>query len=129
MRPLVLYDADCGFCTRTAELLRKAWFGSRVDLQPLQTADLAAHGIDPDDALAQMHVVRADGTLAIGHEAWAAILHVSRGPWPLVGAALTAPGLSWLSSRFYDWVAGNRGRLPGGTGACSLEGRVSQGRA
>ena len=41
---LLLYDADCGFCTRSA-----AWLKGRLPhlrIEPLQRADLDALGVD-----------------------------------------------------------------------------------
>lgn len=122
-RPLVLFDADCGFCTKTAHQLPGRWFKSRVDLQPLQQADLETLGLELDEVLALMHVVRSDGSMAIGHVAWAEILRHSRQPWPVVGRLLTAPGLNRLAAAVYAWVAEHRDKMPGGTPACSLDDR------
>ena len=57
--PLVLYDADCGFCTASA-----GWLGRRklrTAISPLQRADLAALGVDADRARRQIPFVEPDG--------------------------------------------------------------------
>ena len=115
---LLLYDPDCGFCTRTARHVGRWPLG--VDIQPISAHRLAEHGIDPSRAEREMPYVAPDGSITYGHRAWAGILLT--GPWParIVGRTLTAPGLDRLSAAVYRWVAEHRESLPGGTPACAL---------
>ena len=119
-RPIALFDADCGFCTRSARAVGSRWFRTRVAMQALQRAPLPELGLDLDECLATMHAVDVDGTVLTGHRAWALILRHSRFPWPIVGRALLAPGLTWLAERGYRWIARHRRRLPGGSASCEL---------
>jgi predicted DCC family thiol-disulfide oxidoreductase YuxK len=121
-RGLMLYDADCGFCTRIAERVTRWRFD--VDGGPLQATDLAALGIDPQRALREMPFVAADGQVAYGHHAWACIL--ATGPWParMAGRVLASRLLERPAGRVYRWVSEHRGRMPGGTSACSVDGRT-----
>lgn len=109
------YDADCGFCTRTA-----LWLGRWLTVAALQASDLGAVGIDPVRAEREIPAVLASGEVRYGAAAFAAAL--ASGPWWLrpLGAALNLPGVRWLGQRVYLRVAANRHRLPGGTGACQL---------
>ncbi len=118
----MLFDADCGFCARTAGLVPR--LRADVEIASIQETDLAAYGIDARRALVEMPFVGADGAVAYGHRAWAQVLRAT--PWPLrwLGAALGSPAAAPLASRVYGWVAANRARLPGGTPACELGDRT-----
>lgn len=111
----LLYDADCGFCTRTAR-----WLGRWVTVAPLQSSDLIALGVDAARAQREIPAVLASGEVRYGAAAFAAALVA--GPWWMrpVGHLLGAPGVRWLAQRGYLVVAAHRHRLPGGTGACQL---------
>lgn len=117
----LLYDADCGFCSRAAA--KVARLGVRVDLAPLQSVDLPALGVDPDRALREMPFVHHDGSVVYGHHAWAAGLRTAGTGWRLLARLLEAPGISPVVARFYRLVADNRSRLPGSTDTCGIEHR------
>lgn len=123
-RGLMLYDADCGFCTRTAE--RVHLLGVDVDRASIQETDLAAYAIPEDRALREMPFVHADGGVDYGHRAWVAIL--ATGPWPdrLLARVLGSRALAPVASRAYRWVSERRHLMPGGTPSCSLESRPGQ---
>ena len=63
----MLYDADCGFCTRAARLVPR--LGMRVDVAPLQSCDLAPLGIDAVRSGREMPFVASDGTVSYVHGA------------------------------------------------------------
>lgn len=126
-RPLMLHDADCGFCTRLAA--RVPLLGVDVDDVALADADLAALGIDAERAQLEMPFVAADGTVAYGHRAWAGILATGPLPARALGRLLVAPGLEWCAARGYRWVSENRHRLPGGTASCALPSTAARMRA
>ncbi|WP_415105322.1 thiol-disulfide oxidoreductase DCC family protein [Propioniciclava sp.] len=114
---LVLYDSDCGFCTRSSQWLARI---TAARVEPLQAADLGALGVSPERAEREMPAVLASGAVVYGADAVAAAL--ASGPWwARVGAfLLRVPGLHWGAGMVYGWVARNRHSLPGGTGACRL---------
>lgn len=118
-RPVLLFDGDCGFCTRSAELLR----GLRVnaDVVAWQHHDIARHGITPADAMAAVQFVDADGRVASGHHAVTGVLRTGGRFWRLIARSLEAPGLTQLAARTYRVVAKYRYRLPGGTPACAMK--------
>ncbi len=117
----MLNDGDCGFCMRTAALVPR--LGVDVDSATLQSVDLAALGVDEERALVEMPYVHPDGRVDYGHRAFAAILATGPVPWRLVGRLMTSRPVDPIARRIYPWVAANRSRLPGGTPACSLDGR------
>src|SRR5699024_9411784 len=58
--------------------------------------------------------VSADGLIASGHEAVAALLRASRWWARPAGVIITLPGPRTLAALAYGWVAGHRYMLPGG---------------
>lgn len=117
----MLNDGDCGFCMRTAALVPR--LGVDVDSATVQSVDLAALGVDGERAMVEMPYVHPDGRVDYGHRAFAAILDTGPLPWRLVGRLMTTRPVDPVARRVYHWVAANRSRLPGGTPACSLDGR------
>lgn len=110
----LVYDADCGFCTRSAQ-----W---------LDDAPVAWHTLDLD----ALHVTQAeadanagwlvDGKItALGADAIVAALRAKRGGARILGRLLTVPGLRGLAAAVYPRIAANRHRMPGGTAACRIE--------
>lgn len=118
---LVLFDSDCGFCSRSVQVALGPWFRADCCARPFQAMDLSFHNLTVDKCAEALHCVAPDGTVTVGHEAVAAILLRSRRPWPLVGPAMLLPGVSRLAAWVYASVAKNRHKLPGGTGECRLE--------
>ena len=115
--PVLVYDGDCGFCTRTAH-----WAAQRLPdpatVQPSRSVDLGALGLTDDDVACAAWWVDADGRRWGGHLAVGKAM-VATGAWrALLGHALLVPPLSWLAKPVYGWVARNRTRLPGST--CKL---------
>jgi predicted DCC family thiol-disulfide oxidoreductase YuxK len=120
----LLYDADCGFCTRSARWVVP--LGCDVRLEPLQSFDLASVGLSMAAALERVHLV--DGArLWAGHEAVGhALLLSRRGVVRALGRAVLLPPLRPLMARIYAAVAAHRHRLPGGTAACAPSQRPTE---
>jgi len=117
--PLVLYDADCGFCAASVRVMAGRWFLARVTAEPYQAQDLPRLRLTVDNCAAALHVL--DGAdVHVGGAAIARILRSSRAPWPLVGRLLALPGVRWVTERCYRFVAKNRHALPGGTASCEM---------
>lgn len=117
-RAVLVYDGDCGFCTRCVRVLERMHV--RADIVAWQFADLDELGLTQGEASDAVQWVEPDGTVRGGHEAVAAaLMNAGRLWWP-VGRMLLLPGASGLAARVYRLVADNRHRLPGGTPACAL---------
>jgi predicted DCC family thiol-disulfide oxidoreductase YuxK len=117
---LVLYDADCGLCSRTAQALRILDTRGRLALVPLQSAAGAIDpGVPPREQLQRvLHVRDADGAWWQGGEAVmriAASVPVLR-PLALVGRL---PIISGMVEPGYRALARNRDRLGRLVGAAS----------
>lgn len=117
--PLVLFDADCGFCTSSARAMTRPWLGADIEARSFQSQDLATLGLTVDKCAESLHVL-ADGDVFTGGAAIARVLRAGRWPWPILGTFLTLPGVRWITERGYRAVARNRQRLPGGTDSCEM---------
>lgn len=115
----MLYDADCGFCARSAQLIPR--IRSAVRVSSLQAEDLSVLGVDAERAVAEMPVVMPDGSIVWGHHAFAAILMAAPQPLRLAGRVLGSRALERVASAGYDLISRNRHRLPGGTASCAID--------
>lgn len=119
--PLVLYDADCGFCTASVRAAQGRWVRADIDATAFQSADLVVHRLTVDKCAEALHCVEPDGRVTVGADAVATVLLASRNPWPFVGHLLRLPGVRSVAAWGYAVVARNRHRLPGATDACATE--------
>jgi predicted DCC family thiol-disulfide oxidoreductase YuxK len=109
-RGVLVFDGDCGFCTRSVRLLER--IGPDADIVPFQTTDLAALGLTERRAADAVQWVGTDGAVRSGHAAVAGALETAGPVWRMAGRAMLAPGVSRVAARVYRLVAANRGRLP-----------------
>jgi predicted DCC family thiol-disulfide oxidoreductase YuxK len=114
----LVFDGDCGFCTRCVALVPRS-ARRTTTVVPYQRADLDALGLTVQECAAAVQWV-SDGSRAQGHAAIGRLLQEAGGAWRFLGTALLVPPLSWLAALVYRLVAANRMRLPGGTPACAL---------
>ncbi|MCX4959570.1 thiol-disulfide oxidoreductase DCC family protein [Streptomyces virginiae] len=120
-RPTLLYDGDCGFCTKAVNTAVRLLDPDAV-VTPWQFADLDALGVTAERA--DREVLWIEPGTAVVHGGADAVAHLlkqcPRRSWQLAGRAMTLPPVSWTARLVYRAVAVNRHRLPGGTAACSL---------
>jgi predicted DCC family thiol-disulfide oxidoreductase YuxK len=117
--PILVFDGDCGFCTTTANWIKK---NSRVaiEIAPYQWAELEQYGVTADEAAAKVQLVVGDKVFA-GHNCMAKLLLIQPNVFlKLVGAVMVMPVIEPISAKLYTWIAANRQKLPGGTPACKL---------
>jgi len=114
----VLYDADCPFCTRLALNFRPMLCRRHFGLAPLQSPWARTQlGLTPPQLLAEMRLLRADGTVFGGADA---LLEISRHlwwAWPLRQAG-RVPVFVRLLRWGYRWLARNRSCA---YGACAAQ--------
>lgn len=116
----LIYDADCGFCTRSARWLAGPR-SDRIEIVPWQgIPDLGALGLSEDDVNNQAYWQEASGTLHPGSDAIAAALVARGGPTAPVGRLIASPPVAPVAASVYRWVATHRHRMPGSTDACRL---------
>ncbi|GAB3460019.1 thiol-disulfide oxidoreductase DCC family protein [Actinophytocola sediminis] len=124
----LIFDGECGFCTRSRNLLVRLDRRGRLRTVPYQRAGVAeAAGVSRDDLA---RAVFWDGDPAAGGRCWGA---------EAINAALSAalgnslllrlyrlPGVRQAQDALYRWVAANRHRLPGTTPWCTSHPEVCQ---
>jgi predicted DCC family thiol-disulfide oxidoreductase YuxK len=119
----VFYDADCGFCTRTALVLRRLDRACRLQIVPLQEAQrIAPDAPSQDRLLESMHARSASGRWFAGGAAW---LEVARAVPLLRPLNLVArlPVMRSLVEPAYALIARNRHRISRllGDGSCNVD--------
>lgn len=119
-RPLLVYDGDCGFCTRSVFLARRLPARVRWAAEPWQDLDLSALRTTQDRARHEVLWVDERGRVFGGAAAVAELLRGTRAPWSWVGTLMSVPVLRSMAEWAYRRVAHNRHRLPGTTPACQL---------
>ncbi len=123
--PVLEFDGDCGFCTRSAEWVRRRLPAeSGVAVEPWQALDLRSLGLTPTDVADAAWWVDRDGSRHRGHLAIAAALRAIGGAWGVVGRVMTLPVVSLLGRVVYALVSRYRYKLPGSTDACRVPDRT-----
>ncbi len=116
---MLIYDGDCGFCTRSAK-----WIGSRLGdrhrVLPYQSLDIAEYGLTIDDVTNAAFWIDAHRTAHRGHLAIGRSLVAVGGFWGIVGRIIIHPPVSWIAKPVYGLIARNRSSLPGATDACKI---------
>ncbi|HEY7857066.1 MAG TPA: DCC1-like thiol-disulfide oxidoreductase family protein [Candidatus Nanopelagicales bacterium] len=133
VRPLLVFDGDCAFCTSSVLWLGRR-FPATFDLTPYQRADLAGYGLTVEQChdrlqwLAHPDRGREPAGRQEGARAVVALLRAGgrsrggavAGMATALGTLAFVPPTSWVAAGVYRLVAANRSRLPGGTPACRL---------
>ncbi len=117
-RAYLVYDADCGFCTRSAN-----WLAARgtVAVQPWQAiADLGEIGLNEQLVTEAAYWVENDRPVGRGAEAIGRALITRGGGATLLGRLILSRPVAPLAARVYAVVARYRYALPGGTAACRV---------
>ncbi len=123
----ILYDADCGICTRTKQIVEALdWFGT-MRWVPNNSSEAAFSGIPQEHLDHAVYFLRDDdsqrGFAAIQQIAarlplaWIVAAYVvAKKPWTaFLFVFLLSPLASPVGEPLYDLVARNRYRLPGST--------------
>lgn len=118
-RGVLIYDADCGFCTTTANRAR-AFLPSAVSVAPWQSLDLGSLGLTIEDVSSAAYFVDASGQSFRGHHAVGRALELGPILVRPAGWLIRRPPISWLAAAVYAVVAKYRYKLPGSTEACKL---------
>ncbi len=107
----VLYDGSCALCRASVARLQRMDRGGRIALLDLHDpqATLRFPHLDREKAMRLMQAVDSTGRVYSGVDAWARIGLTLPG-WKLVAWLLLVPGIHFLASAIYAWVARNRYR-------------------
>lgn len=112
----LVYDGDCGFCTKTARWVERR-LSDDCRVVPSQQVDLGVLGLTEEDVVRSAWWIDPDGTRFDEHRCIAKALRAMRAPWPALGRLLTLGPISPLARGVYRLVANNRYRIrwPGTT--------------
>lgn len=95
-RTQVYYDGGCPVCSREIATYQRARGAEALCFVDVSRADaLLAPGLTREDALARMHVRRADGRMASGAAAFAALWSALPG-WAWLGRVASLPVIAPL---------------------------------
>ncbi|WP_433784756.1 thiol-disulfide oxidoreductase DCC family protein [Actinomycetospora sp. CA-101289] len=112
----LVFDGECGFCTRCVDWLRRLDPQGKIDVQPFQAEGVPASiGATVEECQGAVQFLGPDGVRRSGADAVNAVLAV------LTGTALPSTlyrASSGLQERAYRWVADHRSRFPGTTPHC-----------
>lgn len=124
--PVLVYDGDCGFCTRSALVARRFVMPAGGTVAASYDLDLEAFGLTTDECMEALQFVDSRGRVHAAQDAVAHLLLAGAPWWRPLGAVLLVPGLNALAGVLYRAVARNRYRLPGGTAACAMPSQPQQ---
>lgn len=112
----LVFDGQCGFCTRSVHWLRKIDRHGRIDVQPYQASGVPESvGATVDECRDAVQWLGPDGVRRSGADAVNAVLSAVAG----TGLPSTVyRGTAGVQERVYRWVADHRGRFPGVTPHC-----------
>jgi predicted DCC family thiol-disulfide oxidoreductase YuxK len=123
----VIYDGDCGLCTRVKQTVEALdWLGTMRWI-PSHTAEAKRFGIAPEQLQQAVYLVSGNGQSS-GFAAVQGMLTrlpltyfvlafvIAKKPWTaLAFAFLFSPLSNPIGQPAYDWVARNRYRIAGST--------------
>src|SRR5215470_19306896 len=120
----VLFDGHCALCRASAARVRRLDSRKRIDLLDLHIPSVLQRfpQVDRDEAMKWMLAVDPRGRTFQGADAWARIGLLLPG-WNLLAWIVLVPGIHWVATKLYAWVARNRYRWNRdlcADGTCSL---------
>lgn len=117
---LVLYDAACTLCTRSADFLRRHDRNGKIRPVALQTPGLlAALGISPNAALGEIQVISRQSEHWVGADGVLQVLTVLPG-FGWIRFFWYIPGIKSVTRRLYRYVAKHRSRVVCNDATCKL---------
>lgn len=107
----VLFDGSCSLCRASAARVRRFDSQNHIELLDLHDTSVSKRfpQIDRDEAMKWMQAVDPNGRIYSGSDAWAKIGLVLPG-WKLIAWILRIPGIRWIASKIYAWIARYRYR-------------------
>ena len=107
----ILYDGNCGLCRASVARLRRVDRGSRIELLDLHDPSVPTRfpQVNREEAMRLMQAVDSAGKVYSGVDAWARAGLTLPG-WKFIAWLLLVPGIHFVASDIYMWVARNRYR-------------------
>ena len=108
MPSILVYDDDCGFCTRAARFVAR--HGS-VELVGFSDQTPSLREVLPPDYRECAHLVTSEGVYSCGEAMTRSLAKTQLVPPGVFATLRRVPGYRPLRERCYRWVARNRGLL------------------
>ena len=107
----VLFDGHCALCRASAARVRRFDSRGRIELLDVNEPSTSERypKINRQEALKWMLAIDQHGRIHTGADAWARIGTLLPG-WNLLAWILFVPGIHWLATKAYAWIARNRYR-------------------
>src|SRR5258708_22097268 len=94
--PVLIFDGDCGFCTRSVNVLKRLPIDAEVTAY--QFADLELYGTTEERANHEVLWVDPSGRIHGGAQAIARLLLTAGGIYAAAGWALRTPPIRWIAA-------------------------------
>lgn len=120
MQQVVIYDGDCGFCSRSVEYARIRVAPNLVYLAS-QKVNLEDYGLTKEDCEKALQFVTSDSQVVAAEKAVIQILKQGNFACKLLGTVMSLPIVNLISKLGYRFVARNRGKVSGSTGSCQVK--------
>jgi len=117
----LLYDGDCGFCTKSALFAKKRLTKDPEIITWQSVDDLKKYNLSVDDVTKRAYFINDAGKAIGGSKAIFSVGKLMKNPWRLIAKFLSLPIFSWITETVYNLVAKNRHHMPGSTQACKVE--------
>ncbi len=117
---MVLYDGDCGFCSRWVRYWAPMLTEHGFDVASLDESWVADKIHMPlEELLTDIRLLTSDGQLVSGADVYLYVTRRIWWAWPFY-AVFSLPGFNWLIHIGYRWFARNRHHI---SHACKLQPR------
>jgi len=120
--PIILTEADCGFCQKSMAHLARFFPGDWVAVDN-RSVDITQFGLTARDIhQASWWVEQTSSGIKTypGARNFGALLIRRGGLWTPLGLLAFTPPFSWVAAGIYRLIANNRGRMPGSTPSCGV---------
>jgi hypothetical protein len=118
-RPIFLFDADCGVCQNSTEMMKKR-IDPPVDFRPYQKFSYGNYGITTKDLSEGPILISTDASFLVGPLGMATLLKVSRRPYNYMGHFMLLPGIRHFLKKVGPTLYAKRRYLPGATDSCAI---------
>lgn len=119
MQQVVIYDGECGFCSKSVTYARTKVAPELVYLSA-QQANLADYGLNKTDCEKALQFVSFDKRVYSAERAVIQILKQGNFGYRFLGNLMSLPIIDLLSRFGYRFIARNRARFPGVNGSCQI---------
>jgi predicted DCC family thiol-disulfide oxidoreductase YuxK len=108
-RLTLLYDGECGFCTRSARWVERRDQRGRISARPNQEEGLIESlGLTREEVDRASWAVESGGAKFEGAAGINRVLRELGGGWAVLGSLYRVPLVRWVEDRYYGRVARRR---------------------